>query len=319
MKRTFGLFALAAFALVGCNNAEGMSIPEFSWKGDGASESMHQSGEDSQPDTSVSSSAEEGPTWSKQIQDAMQDTIHCVLPYFGGFEESSFYFENYPEDDEYYAYFLLADASATDIISESNYDEILEASGFELVELDGYYGYGLEIEDGEQLVYVEYGYDSEDPGNYIAATLYSDYGGGGEVDIDLDPSKFLPGDTMTFDNEDYMISKGTEISYWAVGTNVMVVEQGDSTQTVGNGNYYSNPLRVYSGQIISFLFLGDVPSSVVINCASNAYALKLDGNVEGATATVSESNITFVPDADVQGFSVAPSAQTRLNSVHFVA
>ena len=140
-----------------------------------------------------------------------------------------------------------------------------------------------------------------------------------DVDVDIDPSEFLPGDTMTFDTEDYMIAKGTEISYWAVGTNVMIVEQGDSTQTVGNGNYYSDPLRVYSGQIITFLFLGDVPSSVVINCTTDAYALKLDGDVEGATATVSESNVTFVPDEDVQGFSVAPSAQTRLNSVHFVA
>ena len=319
MKRTFGLFALAAFALVGCNNAEGMVIPEFSWKGDGASESMHQSGEESLPDSSASSSEEEGPMWSKQIQDAMKDTINCVLPYFGGFEESSFYFENYPEDDEYYAYFLLADHSATDTITESNYDEVLEAAGFEPMEADGYYGYGLEIENGEQLVFVEYGYDDVDAGNFIGATLYSDYEGGGDVDVDIDPSEFLPGDTMTFDTEDYMIAKGTEISYWAVGTNVMIVEQGDSTQTVGNGNYYSDPLRVYSGQIITFLFLGDVPSSVVINCTTDAYALKLDGDVEGATATVSESNVTFVPDADVQGFSVAPSAQTRLNSVHFVA
>ena len=312
MKKAFGLFAMAAFALVGCNNAEGMSIPDFSWKDD-TSNSVDLSGDSGNSDTS---SAEEGGAWSKEIQDAMKDTIGYVLPYFAGFEESTFYFENYPADDEYYAYFELGDESGTDTISESKYDEILAGKGFEEFYFFDEEGYGLELDDGMSLLFVRFGYYG---GNYIIADLIDDYDGGDEVDIDLDPSEFLPGDTMTFGNEDYMIHKGSEISYWAVGTNVMAIEQGTSQTTVGNKNYYANPLRVYGGQIITFLFLDDAPSSIIVNCTSNTYANVLSNHVEGATVMVSETNVTFTVDEDVQAVVVAPSAQTRLNSVHFVA
>ena len=312
MKKTFGLFALAAFALVGCSNAGGMSIPDFSWKGDG-SDSAILSGDSSD---SGATSIDEGGEWSKEIQDAMKDTIGYVLPYFTGFEESTFYFENYPADDEYYAYFELGDEAETDTISESNYAELLTSKGFEEFYFLEEEGYGLELDDGMSLLFVRFGYYG---GNYIIADLIDDYDGGDEVDIDLDPSEFLPGDTMTFGNEGYMIHKGSEISYWAVGTNVMVIEQGSSQTTVGNKSFYSNPLRVYAGQVITFLFLDDVPSSIVVNCTTNSYANALYGEVEGATVMVSETNVTFTVDDDVQSVVVAPSAQTRLNSVHFVA
>ena len=61
----------------------------------------------------------------------------------------------------------------------------------------------------------------------------------------------LEENTISFEDESYLILKGAEKSIWECEYGQFIVEKGDSAQNVGNNTYYSNPLRVYPNQIIT--------------------------------------------------------------------
>ncbi len=56
---------------------------------------------------------------------------------------------------------------------------------------------------------------------------------------------------FTFADESMLTTKGDKKSVWTSGKVTFTVEQGTSTVTVGNTSYYSDPLRLYTNQVIT--------------------------------------------------------------------
>ena len=92
------------------------------------------------------------------------------------------------------------------------------------------------------------------------------------------------------------------------------VEKGSSSINVGNFTYYSNPLRIYTGQTITIsVNEGYDVSSVEFDINKNPF--NLDVSWSGATISIDGNKATLTFDENTSTASATLENQVRLNSI----
>lgn len=128
--------------------------------------------------------------------------------------------------------------------------------------------------------------------------------------------------TFNFANEAQLITKNETKSIWKSGEVTLTVEKGDSPSNVGNTSYFSNPLRLYSNQVITI----EIPNiykmrSVTINANLGSSKSKMTtltgGTIEGATITAETDVATLTPTAGTKQIKItlASSGQFHIDSI----
>lgn len=129
---------------------------------------------------------------------------------------------------------------------------------------------------------------------------------------------------MSFADESLISGeKGTESTTWAAdGYTMVVTKKNPDATNVGNGKFYANPLRLYTGQHVAFSWdssktLTQIQIDVKVAGKSKVEAIQ---NVIGGTASVNGNIVTITVERDASSveFDVIGS-QCHLNSVTFVA
>ncbi|MCR5332486.1 MAG: Ig-like domain-containing protein [Bacilli bacterium] len=127
--------------------------------------------------------------------------------------------------------------------------------------------------------------------------------------------------TINFANENEIIGeKGSEITTWGKDEARYVVEKNESTTGVGNGTYYSNPLRIYSKQLVTISAGGYEIVSVTITASSAANASNIaSATWTGATATSSGSTVSVAPTSGATTLTYCnSSSRTDTSSIDIV-
>ena len=122
--------------------------------------------------------------------------------------------------------------------------------------------------------------------------------------------------TITFENESCLKTKTEALAIWECEAGTFKVEKGSSSINVGNFTYYSNPLRIYTGQTITISANEDYNvSSVEIDI--NKSASSLDVSWSGATIVIDGNKATLTFDENSSTASATLNNKVRLNSVTF--
>jgi len=130
--------------------------------------------------------------------------------------------------------------------------------------------------------------------------------------------------TFDFSTEDQISgTKDTSLTTWISGSYTFALTKGNSTTSVGNpsstNSYYANPLRVYTGQIITISW--DASTSVSsLTFACDVTTKDVSGLVEGTftgavLSSSGNSTAVFVPNSAVTTIEIVASAQFRLLGV----
>lgn len=92
-----------------------------------------------------------------------------------------------------------------------------------------------------------------------------------------------------FATEGQITSKGDSETIWTYEDVTMKVTKGSSSVNVGNGSFYSDPLRLYSGQVVTFTWGSTTPT---------CFAVKVDMSIDNTKSTVAAGSDTST------GFSI---------------
>ena len=250
----------------------------------------------------------DGKQWPSDLVGAMEETLGIVLP-LAPLDTVSFDWDTWPEDDENYAGLEIWDFGSENVVEA--YAESLLEEGFK-IGYDTEFGeifYFLPIDPEEDEGYIHVSLDFDSTGelynNYIYAGYYYDL----PVPVEFDPSDIptpVEGSEISFANEDFITSKGLAKTVWGVDDVTFTVEKGSSQVNVGNKDYYSNPLRLYTGQTCTVAWGEDPVTafSVLLNKSqkdSNFDLLVESSSLVGAT-------VSHVPGGDLYTFTVKENA-----------
>lgn len=124
---------------------------------------------------------------------------------------------------------------------------------------------------------------------------------------------------IDFSDEASLRVKDANESIWNALHWQMSVAKGASSTNVGNGSYFSNPLRVYTSQVVTFTWdEGYAPETITIACNRTSDATTVgNATIVGATASVSGKVVTLTLTEGATSVTITPSAQTRFDSVTF--
>ena len=269
--------------------------------------------------------------WNEDALNAIVSVIGVTIPYFSGFDSLEVYVSAWPEDDVYYAGFEIGYESEDDIISDSNYLSLLEQDGFQYVDLgDEVTGYG-KLVNSNDLILVDayfYEYDPDFPDwpstNIITGSFYSDIIEA-EESSDIGPVNPQEGSVISFADDSFMLSAANaNQTVWGVGNYTFTLDKGSASVDVGNANYFSNPLRIYQGQVGTIAWEDEIDCVILevktaqkssadnFSLVSGAYEPEI---VKGDGI----DTITIVPLADSSSIVFTVSTkQVHLNSIAFV-
>jgi len=229
------------------------------------------------------------------------ESVTTSVPSFVS-EDLFYYYELISEDDG--PGYLVITSPFASIEGETTYSASLTSAGWTIDDSE-YDTVGLvAVDAAEQVQIIYYYYEGE---MLWAISAYVPSGTGG-VAVD---------GVATFDltTEDELIVADAEESVWSCTPVTMTISKGASTIAVGNGTYFSDPLRVYTAQVVTFAVSAEnVIDSVVITAGSSAYATVIgNSTIVGGSIAVSASVATITADAGVSEIILTLSAQSRWN------
>ncbi|NCA97185.1 MAG: hypothetical protein EOM77_03280 [Bacteroidia bacterium] len=196
------------------------------------------------------------------------------------------------------------------------YVDILEAADYLIEEDEEQAGYYYATEANE-MVLVEVAYFEAGDG-FPAATF-----------VFLTPTEVIEAPVgvdgvATFDltNENALITKDGTQSVWSCSPVTMTIDKNDATVEVGNGSYFSNPLRVYAKQSVTFAAdEGNTISSIELTFATAAYLAIANSaaawsNVSTLEVSGTNNLVLIVTVLDpASPVTLTATAQTRLTNV----
>ena len=255
---------------------------------------------------------EQTPTYdefpAEDIQALLEEVLGDSAPVIPTYDGDEYYLYIDEEEGEVYSFYETLD-DALDI--ESDYYDTLSEEGWLIDESvydeDGYYAY----KDGVALNF--FAWEDED-GPYFYIYFYFDDAPEIPEEVEETFDDAVPGQSsvITFADEEYLIQKGTQTSIWNNGAFSFVVNKGTASQDVGNGSYYSNPLRTYVGQEI--IIRSEVAfDSVTFTATGKAAESTPDFSAPSAGAW-DGLTLTFEEPVTSVTFSVA-SGQARFSDV----
>ena len=210
----------------------------------------------------------------------------------------------------------------------------------------GPYGYA-ETEDEEGIVEVLYAAAVEATGEWISlndeSITVEEYGYiYDHVEANVEIQFFSFGGTFylyvfVFEDEepaDYscfdfsttaqMIQEDGNESAWVFEDVTMTVSKGSSATSVGNGTFFSDPLRLYLGQVVTFTWENDAPTSFVatVNTTSSKSTVAAGSDtstgfsITGGTAKASGNQITYTVNSGSNSLSFTiGSKQLHLDTI----
>ncbi len=118
-----------------------------------------------------------------------------------------------------------------------------------------------------------------------------------------------------FTNENLLEEEDPNCSIWSTKTITFKVEKGTSKTNVGNTSYFYNPLRVYSGQIITISTTEGTLKDCTFITTGTKYAQAIAGaTITGGTAEANNGNsIKIICNENTTTLTIALSTQTRIN------
>lgn len=217
-------------------------------------------------------------------------------------------------DSVYYDPYMLIVLPGDSRVDE--YVGILETAGYLIEEDEEQAGYYYATE-ADEMVLVEVAYFEAGDG-FPAATF-----------VFLTPTEVIEAPVgvdgvATFDltNENALIVKDGEQSVWSCSPVTMTIDKNDATLEVGNGSYFSNPLRIYTKQTVTFAAdEGNTINSIEVTFATAAYLAVANSAAAWTNVSslqVSGTNnlvliVTVLNPASPVVF--AASAQVRVNNI----
>ena len=220
----------------------------------------------------------------------------------------TYYFEAYETEGEceiYSYYETQAEANAV----EDAYVTALQNAGWTIDDTyydeDGYYAYRAA---GDIMLCFFAWYDETGP--YFVIYVSADSNAAAEESFD----DAVPGQTsaISFSDESSLIAKDGNESIWNNGAFSFVVRKGTASQTVGNGTFFSNPLRTYAGQEIEIR--SEVPFTQIVFEATGktasdvpAFSAPNAGSFDGLTLSFDTpvTSVTFSVTSNQARFSTA--------------
>ncbi|MBR0294925.1 MAG: hypothetical protein IJQ67_03340 [Bacilli bacterium] len=192
---------------------------------------------------------------------------------------------------------------------EDAYSKVLTADGWTIddssYDEDGYYALKGDVE----LLY--FSYDEE-----FWLTVYAYTG-----DVLPEPSELNPY-CMDLSTEDNITGgKNANVTIWSTGLFNMTVAKGSSNIAVGNGTFFSDPLRLYDKQVVSFSWSEGAPVAIVIEAVEDGKAKVqnlLDSAIVGASIDHEDEFVTLTLNDDAEEVAITISGQVRFASVTFV-
>ena len=192
---------------------------------------------------------------------------------------------------------------------EDAYSKVLTADGWTIddssYDEDGYYALKGDVE----LLY--FSYDEE-----FWLTVYAYTG-----DVLPEPSELNPY-CMDLSTEDNITGgKNANVTVWSTGLFNMTVAKGSSGTAVGNGTFFSDPLRLYDKQVVSFSWSEEAPVAIVIEAVEDGKAKVqnlLNSAIVGASIDHEDEFVTLTLNDDAEEVVITISGQVRFASVTFV-
>lgn len=184
------------------------------------------------------------------------------------------------------------------------YEEILKASGFVETTLEG----DKIWTDVNKIVSVDVYIDTN---GYFTIDIYKYLGEDEPIVIEDNELVFLDESLLT-------IKDGQE-SVWENGEYKLVVKKGTSTQNVGNNDFFSNPLRLYSGQTATLTWGNETVSSIDIEVTLESKSKMENAAVTGGEVTISGNIMTITPNTGVREITLTMSGQFRITKITFNA
>lgn len=155
------------------------------------------------------------------------------------------------------------------------------------------------------------GFDSSAVGTSTITVTYNGFET--TFDVTIEEAPLVGSVTISMADESQITSKGTSTTIWENSPVTFTVNKGTASTNVGNGSYYSNPLRVYKNQEVVIDAGVNTITSVTINL--NNTAAGLSGTWTGGTASQSSKVVTITADSGVTKLSTTVTATTQVSSV----
>lgn len=157
-------------------------------------------------------------------------------------------------------------------------------------------------------------------GTYTGETGGNENPGGGTVGNPTNPESAVMFDLKV--ETQISGAKDAQLTTWAAGDVTMKVEKGTSTVNVGNiitndpRQYFSNPLRIYAAQVLTFTAPTNIEQIVFTTDAAHASTIDtLTGSLTGGSFTVSGNVVTLALTTPATSYSLTAGAQFRLMEV----
>ena len=117
--------------------------------------------------------------------------------------------------------------------------------------------------------------------------------------------------TLSFATKDQRTTFSITEQVWEHNGITFTNNKENSSNNVAD---YANPVRLYAGSSITITAPNNITKIVAV-CGSSTYATNLKNSV-GNEASVSGSNVTIVPTASSNSYTISSlTAQVRLNSI----
>jgi len=224
--------------------------------------------------------------------------IGGLVPSFTSEADFSYYITG---EDDYAKLIIYTDYATVD--GEDIYVAALEAAGW--------------VVDDSAYDYV--GYVANDPDEQISLIFYW-YEGviyWSFMSFYHEPNPSDGSVIFDFSDESSLVTKDANLSIWNLEPVTMAIAKNTSATNVGNVSFFSNPLRIYGGQQVTFSIEENyVIDEIVITTDGASYASVVSSAVlTGGTVLVEGSVVTITADGSGEDIVIVPSAQTRWLSV----
>ncbi len=207
------------------------------------------------------------------------------------------------------------------ITGEDDYAELIIYTDYATVDGEDIYVAALEaagwVVDDSAYAYI--GYVANDPDEQISLIFYWDEGViyWSFMSFYHEPDPSDGSVIFDFSDESSLVTKDANLSIWNLEPVTMAIAKNTSATNVGNVSFFSNPLRIYGGQQVTFSIEENyVIDEIVITTDGASYASVVSSAVlTGGTVLVEGSVVTITADGSGEDIVIVPSAQTRWLSV----
>ncbi len=227
--------------------------------------------------------------------------------------------DDYYFDDvyEYISLFLVDE----DVLE--SYKALLNAAGY-TVQDDSEYEDAFQAYDANFELMIDFYYYSDEDieGTFINIIVYAAEGGngGGEVTPPTDPENSA---VFSFLNDTQISGgKNVDLTTWKSADSTFAVAKTGANENVGNGSYFSNPLRIYGKQTVTITAGGDklieqitFTISVINDSGKDSIDTLIELLSESANYTSTPSSVTFAFASPVASVSFQTPRQFRLDSL----